>query len=492
MAEVYRATLVGAEGFSRPVAIKLMLPGLSAEPDFERMFLNEARLAALLNHPNVVSVIDFDRDSEGRLFLVMEMVDGIDLRHLMDAGRLPISVSAYIMAKLLEALSYAHQVQHEGRPLGLVHRDVTPHNLLLSTDGHVKLSDFGIAKAVERTSVTRTGMLKGKVSYMSPEQIEGEPLDGRSDLFTAGIVFWEMLTGRSLFRGDPATDRVVLNRILIAPIEAPTQVAPDVPEPLSLFCMRLLERERDDRYRDAQAALTDLLDTGLVSPGGPLDLKAQLKALPQREAPSPGTAPVPADRSDTRQWSPLAADTTPSASWSAPTKADETAAVAPHAATRPSTSHFDGAELQVERPSRLRFATAVLALLALGLGATLWVRQSPSAEVLALPEAPAPHIAEQIAVPIAPVERVAEPALTPKPQKTTRARPKSKVPTRNRVEAQVAPTLQPKVEPPKIEPVPKAAAPTAQPGPKPAAPVPALAPAAPLGDGILAPSFDDD
>ncbi len=475
MAEVYHATLVGAEGFSRPVAIKLMLPGLSAEPDFEKMFLNEARLAAALNHPNVVSVIDFDRDAEGRLFLVMEMVDGIDLRQLMDAGRLPVSVSAYIMAKLLEALSYAHQVEHEGRPLGLVHRDVTPHNLLLSNDGHVKLSDFGIAKAVERTTITRTGMLKGKVSYMSPEQIEGEPLDGRSDLFTAGIVFWEMLTGRSLFRGDTATDRVVLNRILIAPIEAPIEAAPDVPEALSQVCMRLLEREKDARYEDAQAALTDLLDTGLVSPRGPLDLKAQLKACPRGPAPVP--APIPADRSDTRQWAPPpAAATTPSASWSAPTHADQTAASpVGNTATRPSTSHFDGGEAYAEPPSKLKFAAGLLAVLALGLGTALWVKKSPSVQVQALPQAPKRATKAPAAAPKEAIKAPSPHEAAPKaqnPKRRARMRPKST----SRRSPQPIVTVESPVEP---KPIPQV---------KPTAP----ASPEPLGDDIMAPSFEEE
>lgn len=504
MAEVYEGTLIGAEGFSRPVAIKHMLTGLSADPEFEQMFLNEARLAALLHHPNVVSVIDFDRDADGRLFLVMEMVQGTDLRRLMDTGRLPVNVSTHILAKLLEALAYAHLLQHEGRPLGLVHRDVTPHNVLLSAEGHVKLSDFGIAKAVERTSMTRTGMLKGKVSYMSPEQIEGESLDGRSDLFAAGIVLWEMLAGRSLFRGDAASDRVVLNRILIAPIQPPDQIAPDVPQPLSDLCMQLLHRERDQRPPDAQAALSTLIGTGLVDAGGTWALRDLIDARQVQSSQAPtvesslASRPVPADRSDTRQVPSgiIAPESTqPSAAWATPTLADDTAQVTAPPST--STSHFDDVSVAVAAPSssRMGLAAAALGAVAVALAAALWLQQAPSADtvpVQALPQAEA-----QPVEPTKPSPATASEPATPTPAPTSQAPAARAAPIKTEAAAKKMPRRRRRSARRERAATPAKAAPkpasTRPPAPsKPSVDKPAtVAPAEPLGDDILAPSFLD-
>ncbi|RMH45060.1 MAG: hypothetical protein D6689_00785 [Deltaproteobacteria bacterium] len=284
MAEVFRATKLGVEGFARPVAIKRMLPALSADDKFAEMFVNEARLASLLLHPNIVAVLDFDRDDQGRLFIVMELVDGKDLRHLAASGPLPIPVSAFIVSQVLRALAYAHELTDGGRPLGMVHRDVSPHNVLLSWDGAVKLSDFGIAKAMGASGASRTGTLKGKVGYMSPEQAHGLPLDGRSDVFAVGIMFHELLTGRRLFGG--ATEAEVLSRMLAQPIASPRALNPDVPEDVAAACLGMLERDRDRRFASARAALEALLNCDVISARAQLDL-ADLMA-----ARFPGEAPV--------------------------------------------------------------------------------------------------------------------------------------------------------------------------------------------------------
>jgi hypothetical protein len=270
MAEVFRGTLVGLEGFARPVAIKRMLPALSADQSFADMFKNEARLASLLAHPNIVSVLDFDRDEEGRLFIVMELVDGKDLRELQTAGRLPIAVSAFVIAQTLRALAYAHELTTQGRPLGMVHRDVSPHNVLISWDGAVKLSDFGIAKAMGASGASRTGALKGKVAYMSPEQAHGLAIDGRSDVFAVGVMFHELLTGERLFAG--ATEAEVLSRMLAQPIETPRALNPDVHEDVAAMCMGMLERDRDRRFGSARAALEALLNCDVVSARGQSEL----------------------------------------------------------------------------------------------------------------------------------------------------------------------------------------------------------------------------
>lgn len=442
MAEVFRAELIGAEGFCRPVAVKRMLPALSAEPGFEEMFRKEAQLAAGLHHPNVVTVLDFDRDAEGQLFLVMELVEGTDLRRLMNAGPLPPAVAAHVVAEVLEALQHAHTLTVNGRACGLVHRDVTPHNVLIGREGHVKLSDFGIAKAVEGTSMTATGVLKGKVAYMSPEQIEGEPLDGRSDIFALGIVFHELLTGRSLFRGDSLPDRVVLNRILALPLERP----PGAPDALVDVCLRMLERDRDARYPDAQAALTDLLASGHVSPRGALDLRALVEArapsaAAQVDRDGAADTRLSADDGDTlvqpgpraADESPLPApsssseDTHPSMAWAAATAAHATRGVSE--AERPMVTDVSlvGPVPPPAHPRWLLPLAVALTVLAIGLGGVLWMRSRDGVHVEALPapqDAPAPHDPRATASPA----RFAEPppaapsaSSEPRPRRPARA-----------------------------------------------------------------------
>jgi eukaryotic-like serine/threonine-protein kinase len=283
MAEVFEATLLGAEGFARPVAIKRMLPALSADPAFGAMFVNEARLASLLHHPGIVSVLDFDRDEEGRYFLVMELLRGVDLRRLLAAGPLPDALGAHVAARVLEGLAYAHELEHDGRHLGIVHRDVSPHNVMVSWDGGVKLVDFGIAKAVAATGVSKSGSLKGKVGYMSPEQAHGLELDGRSDVFAVGLMLHEMLSGRRVFEG--ATEAEVLARLLTQPIATPRQLRADVPSVLSDVVMRMLARDRGARFGSAHEALEALLAAPGLSPRAGLELGELVRARFPGEAP---------------------------------------------------------------------------------------------------------------------------------------------------------------------------------------------------------------
>lgn len=271
MAEVFEATLVGAEGFSRPVAIKRIQPVLSADQAFGQMFVNEARIASLLHHANIVSVLDFDRDDEERYFLVMELIQGVDLRQLMDGGPVPAHVAVHIVAEILRGLDYAHELEHDGRHLGIVHRDISPHNVMLSWDGAVKLVDFGIAKAVAATGISRAGTIKGKLSYMSPEQAGAEPLDGRSDLFAVGIVLHELLVGDRLFVGNSEPE--VLARVLSQPIPRPSERIAGIPAQLDAVVMKLLERDRDLRYVSAHAALDGLLSTPAATSRGAMDLE---------------------------------------------------------------------------------------------------------------------------------------------------------------------------------------------------------------------------
>ncbi|HWU89935.1 MAG TPA: serine/threonine-protein kinase, partial [Kofleriaceae bacterium] len=255
MAEVFLGTVIGAEGFARRVAIKRVRGGHSEAPMFSAMFVEEARIASQLSHPNVVSVLDFDRDPEGRLFLVMEFVDGKDLATLSEAGRLPPPIAIFVVSEILRGLGYAHELPNANGVRGYVHRDVSPHNVLVSWEGAVKVSDFGIAKALEGSGRARSGIVKGKPAYMSPEQVNGEGLDGRSDLFSVGIVLWDLLAGRKLFTGGT---REMFAQILFHDVPRPGQFEADVPADLEAVAMKLLAREREDRYPTAEAAIEAL------------------------------------------------------------------------------------------------------------------------------------------------------------------------------------------------------------------------------------------
>ena len=262
MAEVVKAYVAGAEGFRRPVAIKRILAEHSANPDFARLFVREARITSGLRHPNIVDVLDFDRDAEGRLYLAMELVEGRDLQALLANGPLPLQVVIHITSEILAGLGYAHHLRGPDESgavceLGLVHRDISPHNVLLSWEGHVKVSDFGIATAKVGSHATNWGGLKGKPTYMSPEQAQGQPLDARSDLFAVGLLLHEMLTGRPVFHGGQIAE--VLARIISQPIPPPRSVDPNVPADIDAVTMRLLERDLSRRYATASEALEELL-----------------------------------------------------------------------------------------------------------------------------------------------------------------------------------------------------------------------------------------
>jgi serine/threonine-protein kinase len=257
MAEVFAGSAVGAEGFSRRVAIKRVLPGFSDDAAFARMFVAEAQISAQLVHPNIVSVLDFDRDGDGRLFLVMELVDGVSLDALLATGLVPLPVVIFVIADVLRGLGFAHDLPITGDLRGVVHRDVSPHNVLLSWEGAVKVSDFGIAKARAASEASASVFIKGKPAYMSPEQANGQALDNRSDLFAVGVMLWEMLIGRRLFAAEDT--RATLAAVLFGKIPRPRSRRPDVPRDLERVTMKLLERELPARYPSAEAAIADLM-----------------------------------------------------------------------------------------------------------------------------------------------------------------------------------------------------------------------------------------
>jgi serine/threonine-protein kinase len=284
MAEVFLGSMLGAEGFSRRVAIKRVLPGFSDNPQFAHMFIAEAQISSRLQHPNIVSVLDFDRDADGRLFLVMELVDGKDLDGLASSGMLPFGVIIYVIGEVLRGLGHAHDLPASAEMRGIVHRDVSPHNVLLGWEGAVKVSDFGIAKARQASEATASVFIKGKPAYMSPEQANGQSLDGRSDLFAVGVMLWEMLTGRRLFVGEDT--RATLAAVLFGQIPRPRAVRPEVPKDLERVTMKLLERDLPARYGTAEQAIADLLECGDAPKNGREQL---IKVLAER---FPHHAPV--------------------------------------------------------------------------------------------------------------------------------------------------------------------------------------------------------
>jgi serine/threonine protein kinase len=255
MAEVFRADALGAEGFARPVALKRVLAGYSEVPAFAAMFCEEARIASQLSHPNVVPVLDGGRDAAGRLFLVMEYVGGKDLGAILATGRLPPAVAIFVISEALRGLEYAHELPDPSDAArGLVHRDISPRNVLVSWEGAVKVSDFGIAKALG--SGAGSGSIAGRPAYLAPEQVQGAPLDGRSDLFSVGVVLWEALTGTPLFQGEGAME--ICAQILFRDAPLPSAVRSGIPADLEAVTMKLLARDPGARYATAERAIEEL------------------------------------------------------------------------------------------------------------------------------------------------------------------------------------------------------------------------------------------
>ncbi|MBT8493925.1 MAG: serine/threonine protein kinase [Deltaproteobacteria bacterium] len=261
MAEVFVATAEGVEGFEKRVALKRMLPFVGESSDFERRFVREAQISARLQHPNIGQVFDFGKE-DGHLYIALEYVDGIDLAHILSESRdqgfeIPFGVITGIITGLTSGLRYAHEAKGaDKKPLGLVHRDVTPSNILVSYSGHAKLIDFGIAKATQEVTQSSDGSLKGKLRYMSPEQINAVALDGRADVFAAGVVLWEMITLERLFQ---APSSAAILRLISSPeTPLPSTHRPDVPRRLEDIALKALERDRESRYQSARDMLADL------------------------------------------------------------------------------------------------------------------------------------------------------------------------------------------------------------------------------------------
>ncbi|MCS6899472.1 MAG: protein kinase [Myxococcales bacterium] len=265
MAEVYRAESAGLEGFKKKVAIKRVLPHLSEKKRFIKMFLDEARLGAYLSHSNCVQVFDIGV-GDNTYFIVMEYVDGADLKAVIEwvrkQGRsFPTAYAVYITMKICEGLAYAHDLTDEnGRPLGIVHRDLSPPNVLITKFGEVKIVDFGLAKASIQLEKSEPGIIKGKFSYLSPEAAMGKDVDLRTDIFAAGIILWEMLAGRKLFQGE--SDFETVKQVQRAEVPPISRINPTVDTSLEAIINRSLARDPATRYataRDFCKALTQWL-----------------------------------------------------------------------------------------------------------------------------------------------------------------------------------------------------------------------------------------
>lgn len=277
MSEVHRARCYDANGRPKIVAVKQLCEELSRDPAVVSMFLDEARLAAQLAHPSIVQLEEFGADESGRAFMVLELIDGRDLRWCLAMAAharfwLPVEFSLSVLRQLCHALEYAHEARAaDGQPLSIVHRDVSHSNIFLSRRGEVKLADFGIARARGRQSVTRTGMVKGKLGYLSPEQVRAEPLDRRTDIFAASVVLWELLTQRRMFIG--ASEFKTMLAVCTGERTAPSTFRPGLPREIDALVLRGVAIAREDRYATAGelgAAIDALADEVGLELGAPI------------------------------------------------------------------------------------------------------------------------------------------------------------------------------------------------------------------------------
>jgi serine/threonine-protein kinase len=283
MADVFLSVARGQMGWSKLAVIKRLRPALAEDPAFRTMFLDEARLAARLSHPNIVHTYEVGEEN-GIYFIAMEYLEGQSLNKVQkEAARRNLviepAVAVRVVSDALAGLGYAHELRdYDGRPLSVIHRDVSPHNIFVTYDGFTKLVDFGIAKAALSSTETEVGVLKGKVAYMSPEQAMGDPIDARSDLFAMGIVLWELLGRRRLMTGESAAN--TLHKLMNEPIPRLSEVVPDVDPTLEAIVARALEKHPDGRWRTA-SEMRAALESWLASQSGsrPEDVSRQMLAL---------------------------------------------------------------------------------------------------------------------------------------------------------------------------------------------------------------------
>jgi TonB family protein len=482
MAEVFKARMKGVEGFQKIVAIKRILPHLTDNDEFVTMFIDEAKLAAQLQHPNIIHIYDLGK-IERSYYIAMEYIDGKDLRSLLRSleerkQRLPLGVALYIASRLAAALDYAHRKRDfQGRAMALVHRDVSPQNVLISLDGDIKLCDFGIAKAASKASHTRAGALKGKLQYMSPEQAWGKDLDHRSDIFSLGLVLYEMVTGRKAFAGD--SELSILEQVRSPKLAAPRQIDATIPPEVDRIVMRALEANREARYQTAAELGADLdavLRSIRPAPSS-AELGAYLANLLGRDRTGPVAAvaePAPARRG------PAQPEPAPEAPARKPAPPPSQPAAAAAAAAQPPVP-------EVAQPVRARkplpvgaLAAAAVVVLAVAVGYVLMTRQRPAVpaggDAAATPAPETMEMARQIAQ-----EEVTRRETEMRERLTREIMTATPIPERAAPAAATAPAR------PTVPAAPAAAEPT--PAPAAAPPAPAEpAPAAPTPAPTLAPT----
>ncbi len=375
-AEVFLAEQMGAAGFKRLVVLKRIRTELYADSQYREMLIEEAQLSMMLHHSNLVEVLDVG-EANGRYFLVMELVDGWTLHQIMKRARaanlpLPPELAVYITGEICRALAYAHLRSEGGEPLGIVHRDVCPNNVLVSMHAEVKLTDFGIAKARTRTAHTKIGMIKGKPAFMSPEQTRAEVLDARSDLFSVGTVLYALLTDKLPFPGP--SDQELLAQVSAADVPSPDKVRPELPKELCKLVLKAMAKKREARFASAQEMLGALeaVQRSALKPAGRSELENFLRTLSEKDGARPITnQTMPPAANDEPEWIALSA---------------EQAIVPDQTETQRAVPHFVPPKLpprQKAKPTRWPIAVVMLGLL-VGVASWSLSRHQPMEET-ALP-----------------------------------------------------------------------------------------------------------
>ena len=413
MATVYLARLTGMGGFQRFVAMKRLHPHLASEKEFVEMFLDEARIAARIHHPNVVPILEVGASQVG-YFLVMEYIEGDTLARLLaraasTSKRLPVSIALRIAIDMLSGLHAAHELHDDqNQPVNLVHRDVSPQNVLVGQDGIARITDFGVARAASRLNATRAGQLKGKIAYMAPEQAAGaEQLDRRADVFSAGVVIWESLAQKRLFKAE--NEAATLSRVIAEPVPPLAQVAPLVSAEVDAVVMRALDRDPDKRFASC-AAFADALEAAAAvndKVATPRELAAYVNEVMGEE--------IAQQREAVRAW--LAHSEPPGPPPAAPAMSSVSAAAMALPGFEPSRSSLSNTPPPLPPPARSRTSVVLGALLLfglLGVGGFVLTRSArsgvepPVDRAPAVVAAPTPNPAPSVAPP--PVVAAPEPA----------------------------------------------------------------------------------
>ena len=420
MATVHLARLMGPEGFSRTVAVKQLHPQFSRDPEFVAMFLDEARLASRVRHPNVVSPLDVI-SCPPELFMVMEYVHGASLSRLLKRATpeaVPPRVAVAIIGQVLLGLHAAHEATGEGgEPLELVHRDISPQNIMVTKDGAARIVDFGIAKAKARSHQTDPGKLKGKLGYMAPEQVNLETVDRRADVFAVGVVLWELLAGRRLFSSDNAGAAV--QKLLNAEIELPSKFAPDLPPTLDQVVLKALARPPEDRFQSARA-MAEALERA-VAPCGMLELASWVESLVGEELEARSELVFDVENLDFDEFTRSMPQTS---ALSQPTGVGPTAALGSAIEDEPASQKSLSAVAAHRRgPSRKGWLVPATAAFALA-SFVLWERTRRAPET-----ATAPVVAAHAALPAAPPLMVSAPAQEPTLDAAVHADPTPAAPT---------------------------------------------------------------